>query len=134
MDRVHAADYRTGHAPWSRSWNPGDNPMALRKTDDAHWADEDLREVVRAYQESASSAVERYGGHIAQYLGDGLLVYFGYPQAHEDDAERAVEELDRDRLEYAEPYVLAYRAGLARVRGETTKSSELLTRAARNGR
>ena len=34
--------------------------------------------------------IQRYGGHIAQYLGDGLLVYFGYPQAHEDDAQRAV--------------------------------------------
>jgi class 3 adenylate cyclase/tetratricopeptide (TPR) repeat protein len=51
---------------------------------------EDLRNVVRAYQESASSAIERYAGHIAQYLGDGLLVYFGYPQAHEEDAERAI--------------------------------------------
>jgi class 3 adenylate cyclase/tetratricopeptide (TPR) repeat protein len=51
---------------------------------------EDLRSVVRAYQEVASQAIERYAGHIAQYLGDGLLVYFGYPQAHEDDAERAV--------------------------------------------
>jgi class 3 adenylate cyclase/tetratricopeptide (TPR) repeat protein len=51
---------------------------------------EDLRSVVRAYQEAASQAIQRYEGHIAQYLGDGLLVYFGYPQAHEDDAERAV--------------------------------------------
>lgn len=51
---------------------------------------EDLRTVVRAYQEAAAAAVERHAGHIAQYLGDGLLVYFGYPQAHEDDAERAV--------------------------------------------
>jgi class 3 adenylate cyclase/tetratricopeptide (TPR) repeat protein len=51
---------------------------------------EELREVVRAYQESASAVIERYEGHVAQYLGDGLLVYFGYPQAHEDDAERAV--------------------------------------------
>jgi class 3 adenylate cyclase/tetratricopeptide (TPR) repeat protein len=51
---------------------------------------EDLRDVVRAYQESASRAITRYEGHVAQYLGDGLLAYFGYPQAHEDDAERAV--------------------------------------------
>jgi class 3 adenylate cyclase/predicted ATPase len=51
---------------------------------------EDLRNVVRAYQESASLVIDRYDGHIAQYLGDGLLVYFGYPRAHEDDAERAV--------------------------------------------
>ncbi|HME71157.1 MAG TPA: adenylate/guanylate cyclase domain-containing protein [Myxococcota bacterium] len=51
---------------------------------------EDLRSVVRAYQEAASGAIQRHAGHIAQYLGDGLLVYFGHPQAHEDDAERAV--------------------------------------------
>ncbi|MEO8545825.1 MAG: adenylate/guanylate cyclase domain-containing protein [Burkholderiaceae bacterium] len=51
---------------------------------------EHLREVVRAYQTTAEEAIGRYGGHIAQYLGDGLLVYFGYPVAHEDDAIRAV--------------------------------------------
>jgi class 3 adenylate cyclase/predicted ATPase len=51
---------------------------------------EDLRAVVRAYQETAAVLIQRYEGHIAQYLGDGLLVYFGYPQAHEDDAQRAV--------------------------------------------
>jgi class 3 adenylate cyclase len=51
---------------------------------------EDLREVVRAYQESCAKVIARFEGHIAQYLGDGLLVYFGYPRAHEDDAQRAV--------------------------------------------
>jgi class 3 adenylate cyclase len=51
---------------------------------------EDWREVVRAYQEACAKVIARYEGHIAQYLGDGLLVYFGYPQAHEDDAQRAV--------------------------------------------
>jgi predicted ATPase/class 3 adenylate cyclase len=51
---------------------------------------EDLREVVRAYQETATQVIQRYDGYIAQYLGDGLLVYFGYPQAHEDDVQRAV--------------------------------------------
>jgi class 3 adenylate cyclase/tetratricopeptide (TPR) repeat protein len=51
---------------------------------------EDFRTVVRAYQESASQAVSRHEGHVAQYLGDGLVVYFGYPRAREDDAERAV--------------------------------------------
>ena len=51
---------------------------------------EDLREVVRAYQEACAKAIARFEGHIAQYLGDGLLVYFGYPVAHEDDAQRAV--------------------------------------------
>ncbi len=51
---------------------------------------EDLRELVRAYQAAAAGAIERYEGHIAQYLGDGLLVYFGYPRAHEDAPRRAV--------------------------------------------
>jgi class 3 adenylate cyclase/predicted ATPase len=51
---------------------------------------EDLREVVRAYQMTCAEIIERFEGHIAQYLGDGLLVYFGYPGAHEDDAQRAV--------------------------------------------
>jgi class 3 adenylate cyclase len=49
-----------------------------------------LREIVRAYQATSTEAVRRYDGHIAQHLGDGLLVYFGYPLAHEDDAVRAV--------------------------------------------
>jgi class 3 adenylate cyclase len=51
---------------------------------------EEYREVVRSYQQTSAAIIERYGGHIAQYLGDGLLVYFGYPSAHEDDAQRAV--------------------------------------------
>src|SRR6266540_5398441 len=51
---------------------------------------EELREVVRAYQETCTGVLRRYDGHIAQHLGDGLLVYFGYPAAHEDDAQRAV--------------------------------------------
>jgi class 3 adenylate cyclase/predicted ATPase len=51
---------------------------------------EDLRQVVRAYQETAAAVIQQFAGHIAQYLGDGLLVYFGYPRAHGDDAQRAV--------------------------------------------
>src|SRR5262245_22058268 len=51
---------------------------------------EDWRTVVQAYQEVCTKVVARFEGHIAQYLGDGLLVYFGYPLAHEDDAQRAV--------------------------------------------
>lgn len=49
-----------------------------------------LRHVVRRYQEASAQVVERHDGHIAQYLGDGLLVYYGYPTAHEEDARRAV--------------------------------------------
>jgi class 3 adenylate cyclase len=51
---------------------------------------EELRAVVRSYQETCAKVIARFEGHIAQYLGDGLLVYFGYPLAHEDDAQRAV--------------------------------------------
>ncbi|MBI2486035.1 MAG: AAA family ATPase [Deltaproteobacteria bacterium] len=51
---------------------------------------EELRDVVRAYQEVCAKVIDRFEGYIAQYLGDGLLVYFGYPIAHEDDAQRAV--------------------------------------------
>ena len=50
---------------------------------------EDLREVVREYQETCNKVINRFEGHVAQYLGDGLLVYFGYPHAHEDDAQRS---------------------------------------------
>jgi class 3 adenylate cyclase/tetratricopeptide (TPR) repeat protein len=52
---------------------------------------EGLQEVLRGYQEACARVVRRYAGHIAQYAGDGLLVYFGYPYAHENDAERAMQ-------------------------------------------
>ena len=51
---------------------------------------EDLREVISAYQKCVADTVQRSSGFVAKYMGDGVLVYFGYPQAHEDDAERAV--------------------------------------------
>jgi class 3 adenylate cyclase len=51
---------------------------------------EELREVVRTYQTTCTGVIRRYDGHVAQHLGDGVLVYFGYPRAHEDDAQRAV--------------------------------------------
>jgi class 3 adenylate cyclase len=51
---------------------------------------EEYREVVRTYHQSSAEAIGRFEGHIAQHLGDGLLVYFGYPVAHEDEAQRAV--------------------------------------------
>ena len=51
---------------------------------------EDLREVISAYQKCVAETVQHFGGFVANYMGDGVLIYFGYPQAHEDDAERAV--------------------------------------------
>jgi class 3 adenylate cyclase/predicted negative regulator of RcsB-dependent stress response len=77
---------------------------------------EDLRGLMQAYQQAAGSVIERYGGHVAQYLGDGLMTYFGWPQAHEDDAEWAV----RASLEIVEavksveaPAPLQVRVGIA---------------------
>jgi class 3 adenylate cyclase/tetratricopeptide (TPR) repeat protein len=82
---------------------------------------EELREVIRAYQRVCAEVIERYEGHIAQYLGDGLLVYFGYPQAHEDDGQRAARaglgmveamaQLNR-RLESERGIRLAIRVGI----------------------
>ena len=62
----------------------GSTPLA------EHLDPEDLRTVVQAYQAACTTVVHRFGGYIARYVGDALLVYFGYPQAHEDDARRAV--------------------------------------------
>jgi class 3 adenylate cyclase len=82
---------------------------------------EELREVVRAYQATCAEVIARFEGHIAQYLGDGLLVYFGYPQAHEDDAQRAVRaglgmmeamRMLNARLEHEKGIRLAMRIGI----------------------
>src|SRR5262249_50605923 len=82
---------------------------------------EEYRDVVRAYQTACTEVIRRYDGHIAQLLGDGLLVYFGYPQAHEDDAQRAVRTglgilaaMDdlHTRLPYAIGHTLAVRLGI----------------------
>jgi class 3 adenylate cyclase len=51
---------------------------------------EDYRDILRAYHRACSSAIERYDGYTAQYLGDGLIAYFGYPRAHEDNAARGI--------------------------------------------
>jgi hypothetical protein len=51
---------------------------------------EDLREIISAYQKCVAETVSRFAGFVAKYIGDGVLIYFGYPQAHEDDEERAV--------------------------------------------
>jgi class 3 adenylate cyclase len=73
------------------------------------------------YQTTCAAIIERYGGHIAQSLGDGLLVYFGYPQAHEDDARRAgytglsiVDAMERLNLHLEREYAirLAVRIGI----------------------
>src|SRR4030095_5278011 len=51
---------------------------------------EEMRDIIRAYQSTVSAEITRYEGHVAKLMGDGVLVYFGWPRAHEDDAERAV--------------------------------------------
>ena len=55
-----------------------------------HLDPEDFREVVRAYHQACTEMIQRFDGYVAQYLGDGVLAYFGYPVAHEDGAQRAV--------------------------------------------
>ena len=55
-----------------------------------HLDPEDLRDIISVYQDTCREAITQYDGYIAKFMGDGVLVYFGYPQAHEDDAERAV--------------------------------------------
>jgi len=62
----------------------GSTPLSTR------YDPEDLREIVGAYHRCVADTVGRFGGFVARYMGDGVLVYFGYPEAHEDDAERAV--------------------------------------------
>jgi class 3 adenylate cyclase/predicted ATPase len=77
---------------------------------------EDLREVISVYQKCVAETVRRHGGFLAKYLGDGALVYFGYPAAHEDDAERAVQaglELVMAVTALKSPVALQIRVGLA---------------------
>jgi class 3 adenylate cyclase/predicted ATPase len=77
---------------------------------------EDLREVISAYQKCVAETVRRFGGFVAKYMGDGVLVYFGYPQAHEDDAERAVRaglELVTTVAKLKAPNALQTRIGIA---------------------
>jgi class 3 adenylate cyclase/predicted ATPase len=77
---------------------------------------EDLREIISAYQKCVAEGVSRFGGFVAQYLGDGVLVYFGYPEAHEDDAERAVRaglELIEAIIALKTPASLQTRVGIA---------------------
>jgi class 3 adenylate cyclase len=77
---------------------------------------EDLRNVMQLYQQAAGAVIERYAGHVAQYLGDGLMAYFGWPTAHEDDAERAVRaglEIVTEVKALAVPTPLRVRIGIA---------------------
>ena len=77
---------------------------------------EDLREVISAYQKCVANTVRRFDGFVAKYMGDGVLIYFGYPQAHEDDAERAVRaglELIAAVTALKSPVVLQTRVGIA---------------------
>src|SRR5207253_6663923 len=55
----------------------------------SHLDPEEWREIVADYHQAAAQAIERFGGHVAQYLGDGVMAYFGWPAAHDNDAERA---------------------------------------------
>jgi len=93
-----------------------DSTKLASQLDPADW-----RDVVRAYQRVCTDVIQRYDGHIAQLPGDGLLIYFGYPQAHEDDAQRAVRaglgmlaalgDLNK-RLQKAKGILLAIRVGV----------------------
>jgi class 3 adenylate cyclase/predicted ATPase len=77
---------------------------------------EDLREVISAYQKCVAETVRHFGGYVAKYMGDGVLVYFGYPEAHEDDAERAVQaglELIAAVTSLKAPVSLQTRVGIA---------------------
>jgi Adenylate and Guanylate cyclase catalytic domain/SAM domain (Sterile alpha motif) len=77
---------------------------------------EDLREVISTYQKSVAETVRRHGGFVAKYMGDGVLIYFGYPQAHEDDAERAVRaglQLIAAVTALKSPILLQTRVGIA---------------------
>ncbi|MEW6296361.1 MAG: adenylate/guanylate cyclase domain-containing protein, partial [Thermodesulfobacteriota bacterium] len=94
---------KTAESPSLRSLSSASPPEAERRQLTVMFCDlvdstalstqldpEDLHAVVRGYQRTCAEVIQRYEGYIAQYLGDGVLVYFGYPTAHEDDAQRAV--------------------------------------------
>ena len=77
---------------------------------------ESLRDLMRGYQRACAAVIENYSGHVAQYLGDGLMIYFGWPRAHEDDAERAVRaslEIIQAVKAVAAPEPLRVRIGIA---------------------
>ena len=96
------ADKATEAAKVDKSAGPATAPEAERRQVTVMFCDmvgstalserldpEELRDVMRAYQDACAAEIAKFEGHIAQTLGDGLMVYFGYPRAHEDDAQRA---------------------------------------------
>ena len=98
---------------------------------------EDVANAIRAYHASCAKIVARWDGHIAKFMGDGVLVYFGWPRAHEDDAERAVEAgleltLAVSTLDTAIGRPIAARVGIATglvMVGETTGTGTARERA-----
>jgi class 3 adenylate cyclase len=91
----------------------GSTPLSTR------FDPEDLREIVGAYHRCVADTVGRFGGFVAKYMGDGVLVYFGHPQAHEDDAELAIA-----REQGTRGYELRAATSLARLWGEQGRQSE----------
>ncbi|MCZ6894374.1 MAG: AAA family ATPase [Gammaproteobacteria bacterium] len=97
---------------------------------------EDLRDVMAAYQKTAGAVIERYEGHVAQYLGDGVMIYFGWPKAHEDDAQRAIRaglEIVEAVGEIEAPELLSVRVGISTgpvVVGETGAGDASVPKAA----
>jgi hypothetical protein len=76
--------------PWSLPCASQTSPVATDTAPPPVEPPEDLREIVGTYHRAVADTVGRFAGFAAKYVGDGVLIYFGYPQAHEDDAERAV--------------------------------------------
>jgi len=103
ISEIDESDTTLASGPGDFSIEPSIDPVAERRQLTVMFCDlvgstelsqqldpEDLREIFRAYQAAAKTSIEKFNGHVAKYLGDGVLAYFGYPRAHEDDAEQAV--------------------------------------------
>ena len=95
--QAETAPSTTGHIPVPKSSEAERRQLTVMFVDlvgstalSARLDPEDMREIIRAYQDAVTGEVERFEGIVAKYMGDGVLAYFGYPEAHEDDAERAV--------------------------------------------
>ena len=91
--RALAARVSAAGEPWLSAFVPGELVAAAQRCGFRAVRDvdpEDLHEVMTAYQAVCEETVRAFDGHVAQYLGDGIVAYFGYPRAHEDDARRAI--------------------------------------------